>query len=138
MCKCSGQCGCNITSTTKGEKGDASPVASLGYKVYKALLTQTGTTAPTVVVLQNTLGGVISWTYNGVGTYNGTLSGVFVEDKTFLAINKSRAGGRQFSLYRNDDNEIEVVTEIFDAGAPIFTATDGILNNTSILIEVYP
>lgn len=23
MCKCSGKCGCNITSTTKGEKGDA-------------------------------------------------------------------------------------------------------------------
>lgn len=138
MCGCKGKCGCNITSTTKGEKGDASPEATLGYKVYVALLSQSGTSAPTVTVLQNTLGGAISWTYNGVGTYNGTLNGVFIASKTFFTINKSRASGRQFSLYRNNDNEIEVVTEIFDAGTPIFTATDGVLNNTSILIEVYP
>jgi len=107
------------------------------YRVYTALLTQTGTDAPIATVLKNTLGADITWSYAGQGTYNGTLSGVFIEDKTFLTINKSRQGGRQFSLYRNDDNEIEVVTEIFDGLTPIFTATDDILVKTSIEIRVY-
>lgn len=112
-------------------------IGAPSYKVYTALLTQTGTDAPVPTILQNTLGADITWSYAGQGTYNGTLSGVFVEDKTFLAINKSRAGGRQFSLYRNDDNEIEVITEIFDGLTPVFTATDDILIKTSIEIRVY-
>ena len=112
-------------------------IGTPSYKVYTALLTQTGADAPIPTILQNTLGADITWSYAGQGTYNGTLSGVFIEDKTFLTINKTRQGGRQFSLYRNDDNEIEVVTEIFDGLTPIFTATDDILVKTSIEIRVY-
>ena len=33
MCKCSGKCGCNITSTTKGEKGDSGNTSVLTTKV---------------------------------------------------------------------------------------------------------
>ena len=40
------------------------------YKVYSALLTQTGTSNPTATVLENTLGQTITWSYNGVGAYN--------------------------------------------------------------------
>jgi hypothetical protein len=39
------------------------------YKVYSALLTQTGTSAPTAVVLENTLGYDITWQYQDVGVY---------------------------------------------------------------------
>lgn len=66
MCKCSGKCDCNITSTTKGEKGDASPEATLGYKVFTALLSQSGTSAPTLIVYANTLGTSFTYTRNGV------------------------------------------------------------------------
>ena len=68
MCGCKVKCGCNIISTTKGEKGDASPVASLGYKVYTALLTQAGTSAPTAIILNNTIGTLV-FGYSGVGLY---------------------------------------------------------------------
>ena len=53
-------------------------------KVYKALLTQTGTSAPVATVIENTLGGVVVWSYQGVGSYNSTLSGAFTENKTIF------------------------------------------------------
>ena len=36
------------------------------YKVYTALLTQTGTNAPVATVLENTLGGTPVWSYDKV------------------------------------------------------------------------
>jgi len=115
-----------------GKSGDGS------YKVYIALLTQSGTNAPVPTILVNTIGN-IKWTYSGPGqgTYNGTLNGMFIANKTFFMINKSRGSGKQFSLYRTSDDEIEIRTEVFDGGVPTFTASDNVLNKTSIEIRVY-
>lgn len=52
------------------------------YKVYTALLTQTGTDAPVATVLENTLGGEIYWSRNSAGNYIGTLNDAFPEGKT--------------------------------------------------------
>lgn len=52
------------------------------YDVYTAILTQTGTSAPTAIVLENTLGGTVVWSYVSAGNYRATLSGVFTADKT--------------------------------------------------------
>ena len=52
------------------------------YKVYTALLTQTGTSAPVATVLENTLGGEVVWTRDGSGYYIATSSGLFTENKT--------------------------------------------------------
>jgi len=57
------------------------------YKIYKALLTQTGTNAPTAVVLENTLGGTPVWSYSSTGYYILTLSGVFTLGKTLILSN---------------------------------------------------
>ena len=51
------------------------------YKVYTALLTQSGTDAPVATILENTLGEIV-WIYSGVGIYSGTLLGAFTLDKT--------------------------------------------------------
>lgn len=40
------------------------------YKVYTALLTQTGTDAPIATVLENTIGNTITWTRESAGIYN--------------------------------------------------------------------
>ena len=40
------------------------------YLVYTALISQSGTDAPTATVLENTLGGTVVWTYNDVGNYS--------------------------------------------------------------------
>lgn len=55
-----------------------------GYKVYTALLNQTGTDAPVATVLENTLGGTVVWTRFSIGEYRGTLAGAFTENKTIL------------------------------------------------------
>ncbi len=51
------------------------------YRVYTALLTQTGTNAPVATVLENTIGNIV-WTRNTVGQYMGTLAGAFPVNKT--------------------------------------------------------
>lgn len=60
------------------------------YKVYTALLTQSGTDAPVATVLENTLG-TITWEYNGVGNYEAVSSGLFTSEKTGL-LHKSIIG----------------------------------------------
>ena len=47
------------------------------YKVYTALLSQSGTNAPVATVLENTLGGTVVWTRGSVGLYIGTLDNGF-------------------------------------------------------------
>lgn len=132
MCKCSGKCGCNITSTTKGEKGDSSSVASLGYKVYTALLTQSGTSAPTVKVLNNTLGVVPTLSYVGIGNYSINATGVFTQDKTWFS-SISTIGCYVIEMVR--DNSNSVLFYIFDStnGAP----QNDSLTDTPIEIRVY-
>lgn len=52
-------------------------------KKYVALITQTGTNAPTVEqIFQNDFNEEIIWTRVGVGQYRGTLTGAFPENKT--------------------------------------------------------
>lgn len=53
------------------------------YKVYSALLTQSGTDAPVATVLENTLGGTPVFSYVGVGEYRLTLTGAFPQLKYF-------------------------------------------------------
>ena len=52
------------------------------YKVYTALISQSGTNAPVATVLENTLGGTVVWTRIGTGQYEATLSSAFTVDKT--------------------------------------------------------
>lgn len=64
---------------------DTSLSANSGdYKVYTALLTQSGTDAPVATVLQNTLGGTVVWTRDDVGIYTATLALAFTTNKTFV------------------------------------------------------
>lgn len=85
-------------------------------KVYRALLSQSGTDAPTAVVLENTLGGELVWNYIDVGVYRGILNGAFTENKTNIEKSKivwtdsSLVGDDLFyKVYKIDVNTIEVV-----------------------------
>jgi hypothetical protein len=69
----------------------------LPYKVYTAIITQFGTNAPIVTVLQNTIG-PISFQYVGVGMYNVVSAGLFIEGKTFAFIGSSPDGNSHASI----------------------------------------
>lgn len=107
----------------------------LNYKSYVALITQSGTAAPTITILENTLGDIV-WTRFTAGGYYGTLTGAFLASKTFVIGGSAdiTGGGGDFAtldIKRLDDDKIYLYT--YDN----FTVSDNLLNNTSIEIRVY-
>ena len=116
-----------------GPQGPPGESAALPYKVYTALLTQSGEDAPTAIVLENTIGNIV-WTYFNVGSYKGTLSSAFTTNKTFVFINTllsydtNTAGVTTFNV-----NEVNVTTGVPNGGSP----ADDQLNLTPIEIRVY-
>ena len=55
---------------------------TLPYKIYSAILTQSGNSAPVATVLQNTLGGDITWTYVDPGVYSANSDALLTNGKT--------------------------------------------------------
>jgi len=105
------------------------------YKVYTALLSQTGTSAPTATVLENTLGGTVVWTRSTIGQYVGTLTGAFTDQKTIIFVNRSNPSATAF-----DTNMAANVININTVGYTTFSNSayvDGQTNSASIEIRVY-
>jgi len=92
------------------------------YKVYTALLTQSGTNAPVATVLENTLGAVPVWSRTAAGTYGVTLTNGFTITKTtvdaFLYRNSPSNFLDTITIQKISDSVIEVLT-FATFGAPI-------------------
>src|SRR5205809_2652929 len=106
----------------------------LGKKIYKALISQTGTSKPSAtIVLENTIGTIV-WTRDGSpGRYLGTLTGGFKANKTIVFATNGSFAPCAFSATTLSDNEILLLTTNWSTGA----GDDDMLNGTSISIEVY-
>jgi len=106
-------------------------VDSRPYKVYTALLNQSGTNAPVATILENTLVGDIIWSYDNIGGYIGTLTGVFTNNKTAIMLTASLTGiiinGKV-----EDMNTISIGTMSI-----VGPYVDNSLVNTTIEIRVY-
>lgn len=103
----------------------------LNYKSYVALISQTGTAAPTVTILENTIGDIV-WTRFALGDYRGTLTGAFPSGKVVCFSNQIDMPTMTLIQRKNDD----VIS--INTGTPgTTTIADSILNNTSIEIRVY-
>lgn len=122
-----------------GKSGDGS------YKKYVALLTQSSTNAPTVVILENTLDGTIVWTRDSAGSYYGTLTGAFTVNKTVVLGSKqfftNERGGvitnKEVTMDRYDADSVFVSTSLFDVVSSGTLLDDGILASTPVEIRVY-
>jgi hypothetical protein len=57
---------------------------ALPYKVYTAIVSQTAGGIPTAIVLENTLGGAVTWSKNQVGFFYMNSTGLFTLDKTIV------------------------------------------------------
>lgn len=102
------------------------------YKVYTALLSQSGTDAPVATVLENTLGGDVVWSRNDVGDYTLSLTGAFVDGKTY-APNITDIVKDFYIDFNLNLNYINLLTYNFTTN----TSDDDILINTPIEIRVY-
>ena len=107
----------------------APPAPEPAYKVYTALLTQTGTNAPVTTVLENTIGS-ITIIRSGVGEYRVQSSGLFTLNKTTFDITPILGFIKQDQL--SNINEITFITR----GTSNITS-DGLLASKKLEIRVY-
>lgn len=130
-------------SVVLGTNGFAAEIVPSGYysyminsgtggvqpKIYKALLTQSGTDAPVVSSeLVNTLGQTPTYSYVGAGDYRLIVTGgIFVKAKTAMIIAQNIGGGGPIDIIWNSTNDLAIELP-----------SDNILDYTLVLIEVYP
>lgn len=105
--------------------------------VYEALLFQSGTTAPTSTILADTLDvteSFLTFSYISTGTYRLVASGPITLPTGHVSIfvGSQLQIGQQVIANLTAPNTITIHT------ASGGTLTDGILNNTSLLIKVFP
>ena len=101
------------------------------YKVYSALLTQTGINPPGAIVLENTLGVDPTWGRISPGNYRALALGPFTLGKTVIV-----PGVINFTALNN--NTPATVDEVFiETIDSMIGPNDGLLNNTFIEIRVY-
>lgn len=115
----------------------------LGYKTYKAFITQSGINAPEAFVIENTLGIALSFSYDSPGIYYAELNETLFNSPSITTLNKhvevsitpgiyqAASDGYQISAYPVFFNVITIesnVNSIHD---------DGIIGNfTSVVLEI--
>jgi hypothetical protein len=117
-------------------------------KVYVALLTQSGTGDPTVVECENTTGETITWTRNGEGTYNASITNSIFTSKT--SVNVSYGGIAPVGGYDGipicvtGQRLTSTVVQLKTYGAPIKIGVlqdpeidDNLLYNATVRIEIH-
>jgi hypothetical protein len=103
-------------------------------KIYTALLSQSGTSAPTATVLGTNEIGTIVWTRNSTGNYTGTLTGAFTANKTWLIAQRGDQTGSFISNTLSWTSANALLLTVQDNAA---NPSDG-FTNMSIEIKVYP
>lgn len=115
---------------TKGQL-DAAISPSL---IYKALLTQSGTSAPTATVLENTLGGTVTFGYISTGVYTVNCTSCFASNKTFVLMNSGVNGAYVNGINLSTTSQFFINTTSNTTGS----AADSGNNATAFEIRVYP
>lgn len=101
----------------------------ISYKVYSAVISQSGIAKPTVTVLENSLGEELEWTRSNVGQY-ATTSTLFEPNKVLIL-----HSGSDWGNIRMIEQSYKV--EVFTTDTTTATPIDDVLSKTSIQIRVY-
>lgn len=103
------------------------------FKEYVAIINQSSTSDPTATVINNELGGTVTFTYRVIGGYTAELTGAFTTNKTIVSITSgnSSASASLFG-YSSDPDTIKFGS--YDSSG---TPTDGLINNATLIIRVY-
>ena len=101
------------------------------YKKYVATISQTGTSDPTVTVLENTIGDIV-WTRALAGRYEGTLVGAFPDQSKTYLLNSITQTNNYIRFYWTSANVVQIRTADFTN-----TLQDGQLDFNTIEIRTY-
>ena len=121
----------NLT-VTQTINGRAANDMLRNYERYIALITQTSTSAPTVIELENTIGPIV-WTRKATGEYSGTLTGAFTANKTYATISQTLANS--IVLISTTANDINIITT--NLQNPTASKHDSHLLKNTLEIRVY-
>jgi hypothetical protein len=103
------------------------------YTKYIALISQSSTSAPTVIELENTIGPIV-WSRNSTGIYYGTLTGAFTLDKTYVMLSNVELDSIVMAKRGNNDF-IQIDTT--NLHSPTAAHHDDHLKNNTLEIRVY-
>jgi hypothetical protein len=103
------------------------------HKKYVALLSQPVTGVPVSTVLENTLGGVPTWTRIGVGEYRLTLIGSFTTNKTVLFAHQGPTVPLILIKLQAEPSEDYIYMKVYDIAGNLF---DGGLSPKISMIEI--
>jgi hypothetical protein len=119
-----------VTNTLNGRAvSDILPT----YTKYIALISQSSTSAPTVIELENTIGPIV-WTRNSTGIYYGTLTGAFTLDKTYVMLSNVELNSIVMAKRGNNDF-IQIDTT--NLHSPTAAHHDDHLKKNTLEIRVY-
>jgi len=107
--------------------------ASLGiaYTKLVCLVSQSGTDAPTLTILENTTGATFSTIRQAQGVYQiTTLSSVFTSDKTLVLANNFRY---PYTIDVNRTGATNLTIGTYNSG----TTRDDVLSNSSLEVRIY-
>jgi len=122
-------------STVKATAQDVADLAGAPYLVYTAKVSQSGTSAPTTVEMQNTLG-AFTITRTATGTYNFSCAAftgfsVFGKVAVFLTNSKANPSVGISAQYVPPLSAVQIIT-IDNVNA------DDVLSNATLEIRLYP
>ena len=118
-----------VTETINGKTIDSMLPT---YQKYIANISQSGTSDPTITILENTIGDIV-WTRLSTGNYEGYLNNGFPNiDRTYLMINQINTQG---ICYFTWGSASQLFIQWYDF---TYTQLDSVLINTTIEIRIYP
>jgi hypothetical protein len=109
---------------------------SIGTLLYKAVISQAGTDAPTAAVAKNSLGGTVVWARTSEGIYTATLAGAFTLNKTIVHFTPEVGAGDAVSIYATRTSADVITLTVKDIAGAVTDLTS--TNGSFISIEVYP
>ena len=122
-------------ATVKATAQDVADLAGAPYLVYTAKVSQSGTNAPTTVVMQNTLG-TFTITRSNVGAYEfscAAFTGFSVFGKVAVFLTNSSSSSFASAQYVPPISAVQIITASSGGGN-----ADGVLSNATLEIRVYP
>ena len=109
------------------------------YKVYTALVLQTGTNAPTATVLENTTGATIAWTRNSTGRFIATASAtLFTIGKTLVSLSSGSTSGTDGKFLKAGGAGTTTVQTIYNHDTNTNASVDGIAAGSMVEFRIYP
>ena len=106
------------------------------HKIWRGLITQTGTSDPVATELENTLGGSITFSRSSAGVYSINGTGLFTTNKTFVTPKWETL--RQSTNYATVSATLANTNQLSLNSYLNGSAADDLLTNHPVEIIVYP